>query len=316
MQTHSRFRFLHDRLTPAARTVVPVLALALTVTAAFAQESKQSETPLDDAAAFELLRRMAREDTLGVPEIDYIYGSWVDVESQRPTLEDILGWCIENEKKRFQNLDEAMFRRRLRTIMLFNPEDPDGEYELHEEVTQVYVQPPDKVIEVRLGQREFKSKEEETDSNVGAEIESSNSALSDLPFFFEKLDEYAFEIVERRFLGDRILYRIEFQPRSEFAALPEGNFLIDTGDYQILRAEYQWTENVPYPAFLKAVDKVVIQRRKSGDTWFVESVDVAVALRSIPFMGIPKRIEMEMRVEDMQINPEPAIPDSVWSLGD
>ncbi|MCA9756841.1 MAG: hypothetical protein KDA27_13640 [Candidatus Eisenbacteria bacterium] len=270
------------------------------------------ESALDDSTAFELLRRLAREDTLGVPEIDYVYGSWIEVEDQRPTLEDILHWCIENEKHRLDDVENVTFRRRVRVLQLYEPEKEDGEFELEEAVFQVYARPPDQMVSMKLGERTYESKEKESDVETEVRVTTANRELASLPFFFEQLSDYDFAITERRFLGDRILYRIEFSPHSEFAALPTGSFLVDTGDYQILRAEFSLTENVPYPVFLKSVDRVDIQRRKTGGVWWIERTDVEVTLRDLPFLGMPRKVQMEMQIEDVRVNT--VIPDSVWAL--
>ena len=268
-------------------------------------------TELGDSTAFDLLRRMAREDTLDLPEIDYVYGSWIDIEDQRPTLEDILRWCIENEKSRLDGITDASFRRRLRVLQLFEPEKEDGKYELTEVVEQVYARPPNQVVTVELGSRTWKSEDAESEIEVEAEVNSSNSQMADLPFFFRELSDFEFSITERRFLGDRILYRIDFVPRSEFASLPSGWFLVDTGDYQVLRAEFSLTKNVPFPLLLKSVDQIVIQRQKVDGVWWAQSANVQVSLRKLPLLSVPRQVQMEMQIEDLRINP--GLPDSIWA---
>lgn len=277
-------------------------------------EEPLRETAFDDSAAFALLRQMAREDTLGLPEIDYVYGSYVEIEDNRPTLEDILRWCIENEESRLDGVRDVSFRQRESVLLLYEPEKEDGRYELEESVTQVYARPPDEVVEIELGNRTWKSEEEETEVEVRAEVETTNRELAQLPFFFEELSDYRFSIAERRFLGDRILYRIAFAPRSEFAGRPTGWFLVDTHDYQVLRAEFALTENVPFPAFLRSIDRVAIQRQQVDGIWWMESVDLELELRKIPFVSMPRRIHVESRVEELRV--DAGVPDSIWALGE
>ena len=133
--------------------------------------------------------------------------------------------------------------------------------------------------------------------------------LTRLPFFFEQLDDFDFEILERTILDDRVLYKIGFTPRSDFKPLPDGWFLVDTGDYQIVRAEFALTENVPFPIFLKTVDKIVMQRRKIEGRWVGERYNAVITLRDLPLVPMPRRVEIEVRLEDVVFNA--GIPDSL-----
>ena len=64
-------------------------------------------------------------------------------------------------------------------------------------------------------------------------------------FFFEDLSDYSFDIHERVDLEDRVLYRIGYKPRSDFATLPEGEFWVDTTDFQVVHVQLSWSKNVP-----------------------------------------------------------------------
>ncbi|MCA9727413.1 MAG: hypothetical protein KC729_07005 [Candidatus Eisenbacteria bacterium] len=261
----------------------------------------------EDSLAFQLLRQIAREDTMPV---DYVFGDWVDTRDQRPTLEEILGWCIEHEKNRFASVHDISYRERTRNLVLFDPDDPKARRVVTESVAQVFAEQPNRTMRIDLGERVWDSDEDEPDVEVKSEVQDVQATLSDLPFFFEDLSAFRFEIQDRRILPDRVLYRIGFQPRSDFSDAPEGSFLVDTGDYQILRAELSMTRNVPYPIILRSIEPIVLERKKHGEVWMIDHVQAIIHLRRPLGLHLPRQIQIEMQVEDLRINE--GIPDSVW----
>jgi hypothetical protein len=316
----------------SVRTVLAGIALAVTALAAGAVGAidvaaapemipgpetepvvADSSVAFDDSTAFEFLRGLAREDTLGLPpRIDYIYRRYIETRENLPTLEEIIRWCIENEKAKYAKVSDISLLQRMRTAIFWkSPADTSGRRVLIEDVDRVYFEQPDRYLTLRTGERTWDSKKDEGEQSLQVEVRTSGDVLSDLPVFFTQVGDYAFQILERKILQDRIVYKIRFEPRSEFAALPEGWFLVDTTDYQILRAEYAWTKNVPYPLFLKAVDHVVVQRSKHGDVWLPDRINIVATLRDLPLLSSPRRVEIEGPFEDVRI--DQGIPDSVWT---
>jgi hypothetical protein len=273
-----------------------------------------ADRPAGDAVGDSIARRwsrwLAREDTAGLPQ--YLLKNWVPSSAERPALKEILGWCIEGERSRKEKIDDVSFIRRYRAAIFYgSPEDTAARREVSEEVEKVYMRSHGREAVVKLGSREWDSKSDEEEVNIQVEARTSSGHLVDLPFFFEFLDDYSFKILDRKILQDRVIYKISFEPRSEFKPLPEGWFYIDTRDYQIVHAEFKWTRNIPFPMFLKGVDRVVMTRRKHGDVWLPDRVIVKVRLRDLPLMTTPELVEIEIRHEEIQLNA--GIPDSIFS---
>lgn len=293
----------------------PAAALPPDVSPASAQTQAQAQAE-PDTTQQHILRHFAREDTLPFGPA-YVLEDWIEVRDRRPSLQEILGWCIEREKNRFAHVDDLGYRRRERTMLLFDPDDSEGRRIVTESVSQVYEQAPDRQVVLKLGHRSFDSKEGESKVEVVAETEESTRQLADLPFFFEELSQYDFRIEDRTPLAAGVVYRISFRPKSDFAALPEGWFLINTEDYQIARAEMSWRRNVPYPIFLKAVDSVVLSRERyevgaeSEPLWLTNRVSIDVSLRNLGTGAMPRRFVLDMQIEEMAINA--GVPDSVWN---
>lgn len=267
--------------------------------------------PVADSLGLEWLRWLAREDTSDIPK-QYLYGRWVETRAQLPTLKEIIEWCIDGERNRARNVEDLSFVRRVRTGLYWgDPADTSARRVLIEEVAQIYVKPPDRFREVTLGERTWNSKEKKETIKSRVRVRDSAERLSDLPFFFRVLDDYRFEILERRILPDRVIYKIGFTRRSDFASLPEGWFLVDTRQYQILHAEMAWKKNVPFPLFLKSVDRLILSRKRYGDTWLSHRTIATLRLRSLPLLSTPKFAEVDVQREDVVLNA--GLPDSVFT---
>jgi hypothetical protein len=272
------------------------LVLALGLLTGSSERNPERPGSAPDSLALRWLRMLAREDTLELPQ--YLYARIVRSREARPTLEEILGWCIEGERKRWEGVQRLVYRERIRTLLLWGEEaDTSARRVAVESLREIRYEPPGEPEIRELGERRWDSREGEEESSVRVRVRSSARRLTDLPFFFRNLGAYEFQILRRRILADRILYRIGFRPRSEFDPLPEGWFLVDTRDYQILHAEFSWTENVPFPLLLESVDKVVMTRRRVDGVWFPERTLVLVRLRKLPLVDMPRRVEVEIRAE-------------------
>ena len=124
---------------------------------------------ISDSLAFEILRQIAREDTLGLPpQIDYVFDRYLDIEDRRPTVKEIIGWAIEHESRRYEGIDDMSYLERVRSIEFYEPDEPDGRRRLVEAIERIYVSPPDEIIRVKLGERTWDSKEDAVrDGNRG-----------------------------------------------------------------------------------------------------------------------------------------------------
>ena len=264
-----------------------------------------------DSLGLQWLRWLAREDTAGLPP-QYLYGEYVIARDALPTLKEILGWSIEGERRRFEHVKDLTFIRRIQTALYWgDPEDTTARRSHVETVQRVYIKPPDRVRTVSLGLRSWDSETNEEDIRARVEVRDSADRLTDIPFFFRELADYDFRILDRTVLPERVIYKVGFVPRSEFEALPEGWFLVDTRAYQILHAEFSWTKNVPYPVFLKAVDRVEMTRRPFDDVWLADRTVVVLTLRKLPMVPMPSRAEVRLTSEDVVLNA--GLPDSVFA---
>jgi hypothetical protein len=122
--------------------------------------------------------------------------------------------------------------------------------------------------------------------------------------------QYRYRIVGRDILGDHVVYRIAFEPKSLLdPTLPSGLVWVDTNDFVILRQELEFGRS-PIPLLVRDIDRVVIERRRVGDFWVLGRVLMRADL-TIPMPRLGKRIEMAMLFDQYALNR--GLPDSLFT---
>ncbi|MBI2793923.1 MAG: carboxypeptidase-like regulatory domain-containing protein [Ignavibacteria bacterium] len=131
------------------------------------------------------------------------------------------------------------------------------------------------------------------------------------PLSKEALDEYQFRIIDKKPLGDQMVYQIAFEPRSRIYPGFEGNLTIIEGTYQAIAAEFAPTDETAFP-FLKGL-KFAQRFEKLNDTLWVPMYAHSSALVKFQvFVGLFEMsadVSVETYVTDVEANIE--IPDSL-----
>jgi hypothetical protein len=266
-------------------------------------------------------RTYAKED----PQPAVVFGEIV-VEASRLSLDEILEHCIEAEKNKYRDLDDIAFTATEKVVVHYGKVgDEAHRRDVFEEVSRCYHKRPDLSRNVSLGRRETstedgKPREDETGGHedegdnasegdekgegneIAISVGSGTDAFTDLPFFFEDLSRYRFDILDRKDLEARVLYHIAFEPRSDFLQLPSGRFWVDTADFQIFHASLKWTDNLPVPILLKGLDYVAIEKKRVGDHWVYDRVSGRVKLRKIPLVKLPSEVEFSVVYDEYALN--------------
>jgi hypothetical protein len=251
---------------------------------------------------------VATEDTMRteVPE--------VLVRAPRVTLDEILDRVARGEARRDSALRDMSFMATFRLMGRTN--DPKKAPELlSETVLQVFKKKPDKVRSIVL--RQFSIDPDDDEQGVDVEFRSGmDEQIVNFAFRPEARAQYRYEILGREVLGNHLIYRIGFTPRSNLdPSNPKGLVWIDTNEFVIVRQEVGF-ERSPVPLFLKGIDRMVIERKKYGDHWALNRVLLRASLPfalPIPKIGakIGKSFDMTMFFENYQINS--GLPDSLFA---
>jgi len=310
-------------MTPIHRISTALVVIGLTtVLAGSGQGEKTGSPPADSARAgytpiygqngqIEIWRvpTIAAEDTFGV-QVKYETRT-IEVQAKQVTLRDILERTREGEKKRREAVSDLAYTEKVR-VTLMGDRHSKEKRRFFENATRVYWKSPDRTMRVQLGERKY-GDQDSTESivpkaQVGIEVDDALD-FAQGPFYLEQIDDYNYHISDRRLYPDRIIYAVQFEPRSNFEPLSiAGTFWIDTADFVVVHEEMKFDRN-PAPLLLKSIDHIVRERRRMDGRWVITRIQVVADMRSALMIGFG-RVEMEANYSDFAFNA--GVPDSVF----
>ena len=273
--------------------------LTATLAAALALSPAASPAAAPPAASGPTL---AVEDTMHteVPE--------VLVRAPRVTLDEILDRVARGEARRDSLLQDVAFTATMRVVR-----DPVGGKTpqlIEERVSRVYKKKPDRVRGVTLRHWEAKPskhRDSEMSFSPGTEEEIVNFA-----FRPEARRDFRYRIVGRDLLGDHLIYRIAFEPRTLLGATdPGGVVWVDTRDFVIVRQELDFSRS-PAPLLLKSIDRAVVERQEVDGHWVLHRL-LMRARFTVPLPRIGRAFDIAVQFDDYRINQ--GIDDAVFAKG-
>lgn len=244
---------------------------------------------------------IATEDTFGV-QVKYETRT-IEVEAKQVTLRDILERTRQGEKQRREAVTDLAYTEHVRVTLLGDRRSKEKR-RFFEEATRVYWKPPNRTMRVKLGERKY-GDQDSTESivprtQVGVEVDDALD-FAQGPFYLEQIDDFNYHIRDRRLYPDRIIYAVEFEPRSEFEPLSiAGTFWIDTADFVVVHEEMKFNRN-PAPLLLKSIDHIVRERRRVDGRWVITRLQVVADMRSALMIGFG-RAEVEATYDDFAFN--------------
>jgi len=156
---------------------------------------------------------------------------------------------------------------------------------------------------------------EVTEDEIDQEQETSWEDVEDamfmaMPFTTGSGDRYNYTITGRELVGNDLIYRIDFKPKSRFEALPSGTVWVDYSHFVIRKLEARMTDVVPFPMFLKGIPVFRLSRERFGEYWFTTAMHMEIELHKIPFADMPRLVEIRSELRDITINGRDRSPDS------
>ncbi|MCP4571296.1 MAG: hypothetical protein GY838_03020 [bacterium] len=130
-----------------------------------------------------------------------------------------------------------------------------------------------------------------------------------MPFSRSTGHRYSYSVEDRKLVGNSLIYRIAFEPKSRFEALPSGTAWVDYSHWVLRRLDAEMTDVVPFPLFLKGIPKFRVSRERHGGYWFTTDMHLEVELRKIPVGDLPRLVEVRTQLRDIVINGEPVSMD-------
>ena len=234
---------------------------------------------------------LAVEDTMHteVPE--------VLVRAPRVSLDEILERVRRGEARRDSAIADQQFTATVRVVRDVLGDKP----KLQEEtVWRVFRKKPDKLRTVRL--REWSAKpKKDGDSDMDVEFSpGSGEQIVNFAFRVDARHEYRYRILGRDLIGDHLVYRIGFEPRSALEPAPNGVVWIDTNDFVIVREEIAFRDS-PVPLLIKGIRRMVVERQRADDHWVLARVLVRIET-TVPIPGMGRGFDFAIRYDDYRHN--------------
>src|SRR5262249_10368906 len=141
---------------------------------------------------------------------------------------------------------------------------------------------------------------------------STEEEVVNFAFRPEARKDYRYRIVGRDLLGDHLIYRIAFEPRSLLGAgEPGGTVWVDTRDFVIVPQELEFSRS-PAPLVLKGVDRAVIERQQVDGHWVLRRL-LMRAQFTLPIPRFGRSFDIAIAFDDYRINQ--GIDDAVFAKG-
>jgi hypothetical protein len=233
---------------------------------------------------------LAHEDTMftELPE--------VLVRAPRVTLDEILERVARGEARRDSILNDQTFTATFRLVRgVSGKEQPEL---LTETVAKVYKKRPDRVRSVVL--RSWQKKKKGAKVNVSFRSRMDEEVVN-FAFRPESRRDYKYRILGRDLVGNHLIYRIAFEPRSPLdPSEPSGMVWVDTNDFVIVRQEVSFRRS-PAPLFIKDVNRMVIERQHVDGHWVLWRVLLRIET-TLPFPTVGRSFDMSILLDQYAIN--------------
>jgi len=238
------------------------------------------------------------------------------VSTDRVTIQDVIEAIGRRMQLEDARMDDVEFTTLTTVVLREVPGSEDPPYTVEEYATRHRFSREDGEQTAQLWKRTREYLEDGTvDEEVRTDTKFSWSDTEEsfeeaLPFMPGAGGNYRYEILERREVGNTIIYQVRFEPKSRFAALPAGVVWVDYSHWVILKLEASMTEVVPFPMFLDSIPVYRQSRERFGPYWFTTDVYMRILLQKIPFADMPLEIEVRVDLLDVLINGEPCDADT------
>ncbi len=238
------------------------------------------------------------------------------VSADRVSIEEVIaaiGRKMEQERYRMEAISYTTL---VSQILRDDPGMELQNYSLEEYATRFHHDRNEGDQLVKLWERKRKYEngemtEDKTDEEIEAEwLNAQDGSMEDMPFAPEGAGRYNYTILDRRNVGNSLIYKVRFTPKSQFEALPTGVVWVDYSNWAIRKVEAEMTGTLPYPLFLKSIPAMRFSRQRVGDFWFTTEVYILIHFREVPLLPVPRSVEVRVNMQDIEINGQPASSDN------
>lgn len=231
------------------------------------------------------------------------------VAAPRVTLDEILDRVARGEARRDSSIKDETYLMSMRVVG--HTAEGQKPVLLEETLGQAWKRRPHDSRFLQLRHWELHPPKK-GDAKVGVQVDTGDDMGEEIVnFAFQPSTrrEFKFRIEGRQLLGDHLIYRIAFEPRSPLALeLPGGTVWVDTRDYVIVRQEITFRQS-PIPLFVRGIRRMVVEREKVGDLWVLSRL-LARVETTIPIPRYGRSFDFGVQFSQYAINT--GLPDSLF----
>jgi len=233
----------------------------------------------------------------------------VEVTAPRVKIADVIA-AIARRLEREDGRQVTYSYTSLTTVVI---RKKSGDYSIEETASRFSHDQEQGDREVQLWQRLRRYEggeqvEDEVNDRVTTDYAGAQkSIIAAMPFSPGGASHYKYRILAREVVGNSLIYKVGFAPRSRFEALPAGTIWVDYSNWVVRKIEASMTGAVPYPMFLKSVPVYRMSQERFGEFWFPSAMYMRLELREIPLLPMPASVEVRLKLQDVVINGEPQL---------
>jgi len=123
-----------------------------------------------------------------------------------------------------------------------------------------------------------------------------------MPFDLLTANDYRYEILERTLIGEHLVFRIGFEPKSRFKPGLRGEVWIDYSDFVIRRMEGAMVGPMPVPLIMRGIPRFTFTLKKDQGRWVADAFHAVIELNgSLP--RIPDELEIHVTLDQFEFGP-------------
>jgi hypothetical protein len=248
--------------------------------------------------------------TLAVEDTMHTQVEQVLVRAPRVTLDEILDRVARGEARRESLLTDQSFTGSVRLVRLADKKKP--EEPVMESAWRIYRKRPDRIRTVLLRRWEAKPKKNGKGSDMTFDFDPGmGEEIVNFAFQPGSRGEWRYHIVGRDLVGNHLIYKIAFDPRSLLDFAPSGLVWVDTNEFVIVREEVSFSRS-PIPLLLESIPRMVVERQQIGSNWVLARVLIRMRMvASFPTVG--RAFDLSIHYDDYHLNE--GLSDSLFVAG-
>jgi hypothetical protein len=237
----------------------------------------------------------------------------VQVSAPMVTVAEVIATIGAKLEDDWARVESHEFTGLFTSIARDDPGVNGGNYTVFESATRYRMDRRHGTRKVRMWQRERRYEAHHLVSDAIDEGvvpgwgEQGDALIEAIPFTAEAGNRYNYKILESKLIGNSLIYKIQFIPRSKFEALPSGTVWVDYSNWVIRKVDAAMVGAVPMPFVVKDVPFYRLTKAQVGDFWVDAEIHTLARLLPVPLVPVPDNLEVKFVAVGHVINGSPGM---------